>query len=234
MKVIVPLAGPDFIRADGSLKAHTIICGEPLLPYVLARRPWAKVCSPTDYSFVLIDRPETRHFAETSLAEWYPSASVTFMSDYTRGAALSSLAGMASVISFDTPVIVDLADILYTCKDGLLDIFDTNPDCGGIALTFKSDNPAYSYLSTDSSGIFVEAAEKRVISKNASAGTYLFSKLPVFLRALAFGLENPKTHTFRDLFFVCPLYNGVRDQGKTVRLEPVTDVIDIKMESDRA
>ena len=32
----------------------------------------------------------------------------------------------------------------------------------------------------------------------------------------------------RDLFFVCPLVNGLVAQGLDVLLEPVTDVADIK------
>ncbi|WP_425102287.1 hypothetical protein [Tropicibacter sp. S64] len=233
MRVIVPLAGPDFIRDGGALKAQIDLGGQPLLRRVLTSRPWAGAVKPEDHSFVLIDAPETRAFAAGALAEWYPGASVTFLSRYTRGAALSALAGMATGAEMAAPIVVDLADILY---DSTLDpaaVFAANPGCGGIALTFKADNPAYSYLRLDAFGAFAEAAEKRVISDNASAGTYMFRDLPTYLRALAHGLENAESQTFRDLFFVCPLFNGVKDQGKGVLLEPVTDVTDIKVETSR-
>ena len=68
-----------------------------------------------------------------------------------------------------------------------------------------------------------------IISENASAGTYLFANAPIFLRALAHGLENEAEQTHNGLFFVCPLFNGVHDQGRTVRLTPVWDVTDIKV-----
>ncbi|WP_299694818.1 hypothetical protein [uncultured Tateyamaria sp.] len=228
MRVIVPLAGPDFIRGDGSLKALQTLNGAPLLRHVLDARVWAR--DVTAYSFVLLDRPETRAFADGPLAEWYPGATVTFLSHYTRGAALSALAALPLGTDFAAPLIVDLADILYEATLDPAATLAGDPGLGGIALTFPSDNPAYSYLATDDQGRFVEAAEKRVISDNASAGTYIFRDTPTYLRALAHGLEHAETQTFRDLFFVCPLFNGVRDQGKTVALAPVENVTDIKME----
>ena len=231
MRVIVPLAGLDFIRDGGSLKAEIDLGGEPLLRRVLTSRPWAKAVSPEAYSFILLDAPETRAFARDTLVEWFPGASVTFLSRYTRGAALSALAGMASGAGWREPLIVDLADILYSTTLDPAARLAAAPQCGGIALTFKSENPAYSYLRLDAFGTFVEAAEKRVISDNASAGTYVFRDLPTYLTALAHGLKNEEKQTFRDLFFVCPLFNGVKAQGQDVLLEPVTDVTDIKVET---
>ncbi|WGW06066.1 glycosyltransferase family protein [Tropicibacter oceani] len=231
MRVIVPLAGPDFVREGGALKAMIPLDGQLLLRRVLTSRPWAQGVAPEDHAFVLIDGPETRAFARGELAQWYPGASVTFLSRYTRGAALSALAGMVSGADMGEPIVVDLADILYTSTLDPKAMFAANPACGGIALTFPSDNPAYSYLRLDAFGAFSEAAEKRVISNNASAGTYMFRDLPTYLRALAHGLENAASQTFRDLFFVCPLFNGVHDQGKSVLLAPVTDVTDIKVET---
>lgn len=224
MRVIVPLAGPDFVRQDGKLKAEILIDGQPLLRRALQSRPWTKQVSFEDYAFVFIDRAETRSFAAGPLSEWYPGASVTFLSHSTRGAALTALAGMASSIDIIEPIIVDLADILYVSNLDPAAMFKENPNCGGIALTFPSNDPAYSYLRLDAQGTIVEAAEKRVISNNASAGTYVFRDLPTYLRALAFTLENEASQAYRNVFFVCPLFNGVLDQRKTVLMESVWDV----------
>lgn len=233
MRVIVPLAGPDFILKDGSLKAEIELNGEPLLRRVLTSRQWAKNLASRDYSFVLFDSPSTRAFAANALLDWYPDSTVTFISSYTRGAALSALAGMATLEDMDVHIIVDLADIFYESTLDPVPVFEKNSDCGSIALTFKADNPAYSYLKLDTAGLFESAAEKSVISKNASAGTYIFRDMATYLRALAYSLENQENQTFNDLFYVCPLLNGVKDQNKRVFLEPVTDVIDIKMEPIR-
>jgi hypothetical protein len=228
MRVVVPLAGPDFVRSDGSLKAEIDLNGEPLLWRVLNSRPWAGDVK--EYSFILADKPETRKFASNSLTVWYPKSVITFVSDNTCGAALSALAGMATSKSVDDPVIVDLADILYSSTLEPTKTLQKHANCGGIALVFKSNNPAYSYLSLDTSGSFEEAVEKQVISDNASAGTYIFRNMATYLRALAYCLENQESQTFRDLFFVCPVLNGVKDQSKCVLLDSVADVVDIKLE----
>lgn len=229
MHVIVPLAGPDFILNDGTLKAELIFAGEPLLRRLLDTRPWASDIEPHNYTFIFHDALETRAFAAGVLSEWYPGATMAFLSKYTRGAALSALAGLSMVSDLDSPIIVDLADIYYKSSLVPQEVFVANEFCGGIALTFRSDNPVYSYLSLDQKGMFVEAAEKRVISNNASAGTYVFRNLVTYMLALSHGLENANDQMFRDLFYVCPLFNGVKAQGKNIMLEIVSDVIDIKL-----
>ena len=233
MRVIVPLAGPDFILDCGKLKAELNLDGEPLLRRVLTSRPWAKTLASHNYSFVFFDAPETRAFAADAILDWYPDATVTFISSYTRGAALSAMAGMATGEDVDVHIIVDLADILYESELDPALVFDTNSNCGSIALTFQADNPAYSYISLDSSGFFDKAVEKQVISNNASAGTYIFRDMATYIRALAYGLDNKASQTYRDLFFVCPLFNGVKAQGKSVILEPVTNVVDMKVAKDQ-
>ena len=229
MLVIVPLAGPDFVLPDGTVKALQPFEGDHLLRKVLTSRPWAGRVQPDRYVFIMADREETRSFAASSLKEWYPSARVVFLSVFTRGAALSALSGMAAFARADEPVVVDLADIHYASDLDLEAHFEQQQDCGGIALTFESHNPIYSYLRCDADGAFIEAAEKRVISKIASAGTYVFSGAPVFLRAVAHAMENEATQTYNGLFFVCPLFNGVKAQGRRVIISPVRDVIDVKV-----
>ena len=126
--------------------------------------------------------------------------------------------------SFSSPIIVDLADIQYKSN---LDPLDAFKDRNLGVTTFESNNPAYSYLKLDSSGHFIEAAEK-VISRNASAGTYLFCDTATYLRALAYSIENKEKETYQDLFYVCPLLNGVKNQGKKVQLESVSNIVDVK------
>lgn len=229
MQVIVPLAGPDFVRKDGSLKAKLSIDGEPLLKRVLNSRPWAARLNGSDYVFVLMDQAETRVFASSDLATWFPGASITFLSRPTRGAALSALPGLAGFRTENEPLIIDLADILYDSNLNPEEHFLKDDRCGGIALVFQSGEPAYSYLKRDAAGNFVEAAEKKVISEEASAGTYMFRNQSTYLRALAHGLENESTQAFNGLFYVCPLMNGICHQGKTVSLETVSNIIDVKV-----
>ena len=229
MRIIVPLAGPDFERADGGVKATLEIEGRPLLRRALEQRPWwtAGQAGSADMVFVLRDTPASQAFAQGSLRDWYPGAGIVSISRYTRGAALSALAGIALMERTDEPICVDLADIEYVSTLNPLARF-AETQAGGIVLTFPSDNPAYSYLATDAEGRVTEAAEKRVISDTASAGTYRFRDTACYLSAVAHSLTHADAVMHRDLFFVCPLVNGLVAQGLDVLLEPVTDVADIK------
>jgi bifunctional N-acetylglucosamine-1-phosphate-uridyltransferase/glucosamine-1-phosphate-acetyltransferase GlmU-like protein len=228
MRVIVPLAGPDFVRADGSVKALETVHGRPLLRHALESRPWAARVPAGNHTFVFADRPETRAFAAGPLAQWYRGSSAIFLGSRTQGAAFSALAGAALSTSADEPLIVDLADILYASALDPEAAFAREPRTGGIALTFESASPTYSYLRVDNSGEFVEAAEKRVISDHASAGTYIFSNTAVFLRAVAHAIDHYDSQHYNGLLYICPLFNGVRNSGYRVELSAVSDVTDIK------
>lgn len=230
MRVIVPLAGPDFVSEHGSIKVLATLDRKPLLRHVLDSRGWAGQLQGEDYTFVLIDRREARAFADNHLSDWYPGSRKVFLSDYARGAALSVVAALSGHRADHEPLIIDLADIFYKSHLDPRASFAANPAPGAIAMTFQSDNPVYSYLATDSLGRFLRAAEKKVIAANASAGTYFFASTSVYLRALAHGLEDEPGHTFRDLFYVCPLLNGVLAQGREVLLSSVSAVRDIKTE----
>ena len=230
MRIIVPLAGPDFERPDGGVKATLEIEGRPLLRRALETRPWwtSAQAGPADMVFVLRDTPASQAFARGPLRDWYPDAGVVAIGRYTRGAALSALAGIALMERTDEPICVDLADIEYASTLDPVARFAQAPQAGGIVLTFASNNPAYSYLRTDADGRVVEAAEKRVISSAASAGTYLFRDTACYLGALAHSLDHADAVMHRDLFFVCPLVNGLVAHGRDVLLDAVSDVADIK------
>jgi hypothetical protein len=226
MNVIVPLAGPDFIQADGYIKGLLSLDGKPLIRGALDSRPWA--CSVRHYSFVLYDCQHARDFADNYLTQWYKNCSVVFVSRYTRGAALSALSGVCTLANFSQPLVIDLADIIFTSNSNIKELFQKVPSVDGIALFFKSSKSQYSYLVSDVSGFLSAAAEKKVISDQASSGTYIFRNSSVFLMAVVHALENESTQAYNNLFYVCPLFNGIIAQGRKVLLEPVFNVLDIK------
>ena len=230
MHVLVPLAGPDFIQEDGSIKALTSFKDQPLLKYVLNSRPWASKVEL--YTFILYDCAQTRNFVANHLSKWYQNFSIVYITNFSRGAAISALAGISLIKNFSEHIIIDLADIIYKSSTNVDGIFQSNSEIGGIALVFDSQNPQYSYLGTDNKGMATVAVEKIVISKNASAGTYIFRDCATLMKSLAHAVENEASQTFNNLFYVCPLFNGVLAHKKQVVLEHVSSVIDIKIKHE--
>ena len=230
VKVVVPLAGPDFEREDGTVKAGAMVDGQPLLRRCLEGRAWwqSGQVRPKDVVFVLRDTPRSRSFAASSLASWYPEAHIVTLSATTGGAAFSALAGVALVGQDEGALCVDLVDIDYRSTFDPLRCF-ARTDVGAAALVFTSSNPLYSYLRTDAAANVVEAAEKRVISSHASAGHLLLRLASSLSPGSRPQPAAPRATDLPGLFFVCPLFNGVIDSGRRVVLEPVHDVRDMKV-----
>lgn len=226
MIVIVPLAGPDFEGNDGLVKSERLVQGLPLLRRALESRAWWGEAV-EQLIFVLRDTSRSRQFAGRRLTSWYPAADTVYLSAGTSGAAFSAAAGLSLVRNPDAPVIVDLCDILFDVDLDVRGAFAGSSRLGGLAVTFESDRPKYSYLTFDDGGDMLAAREKVVISNVASAGVYMFRSSAVFLRALAATLEQRETLAHNGALFVCPMLNGVKDQGLAVRAAPATNVVDV-------
>lgn len=234
MKVIVPLAGPDFELGNGQVKAELLVRGRPLLKHALkSRRWWIKGrTTGDDLVFVLRDSEPSRRFAKGSLKEWFPSARCVYLEQATSGAALTVLAGLALEANSIEPLCVDLADIFYDTFDEPEGAF-VNSRVGGVGLAFRSEEPTYSYFKTDEAGQVVAVAEKKVISANASVGTYFFASPEAYLRGLANNLARRGEVMYHGAFFVSLVMQGLLEAGLQVLLHPVHDVFDIKRTPDK-
>jgi len=226
MPCIVPLAGPQLTHPDFGLIARYPVDGMPLLRRTLETRPWwtsGRVFA-RDMIFVLREGPELADL-QAAVTDWYPGCRIVVLSHLSQGALLSAFAGAAAVTALHDPLIIDLADIVYDCKTDMPDLFAQAPDLGAIVPTFSADDPCYSYLRLGPDSSVIEAAEKRVISSHASAGTYIFRSLGDFLSAAGNCLTvAPDALTVRGAFFVCPVVNGLIRQGKRVMPLPVQNV----------
>lgn len=160
MNCIVPLAGPDFFQPSYGLKPLYNVDGEPLLLRALKSRAWYRSGRLLDPSLVFVLRriQEAEQFA-SQLATWFPGSRTVWLSDPSRGALLSALAGSALVERPAAPVVIDLVDVLFDCDERLFD------RCGkGISAVlpwFQSDDPVFSYAEIAADGVSVlRTAEK--------------------------------------------------------------------------
>jgi NDP-sugar pyrophosphorylase family protein len=79
------------------------------------------------------------------------------------------------------------------------------PGVDGCILTFDAVHPRWSYARTGANGRVVEVAEKKPISRQATAGLYYFRRAGDFLRAAESTLM--KGLRTQEQFYVCPVYN---------------------------
>jgi RpiB/LacA/LacB family sugar-phosphate isomerase len=98
-------------------------------------------------------------------------------------------------------------------------INDVDKDSDGFILTFKANNPAYSYAELDDNGLVLRTAEKEVISENAAVGIYYFKEGSIFVKYAEKMID--KNLRTNNEFYVCPLYNLMIEDGLKVRTKQV-------------
>ncbi len=196
MYCIVPLAGPDFWLRTSVLET------------ALKSRPWS--VSGENTIFVVRQTPYTETVAG-QLSGAFPGCKIVVVPGLTQGALLTSVAAVSMIADFDAPICVDLADILYDMKADITPMLESS-EVGGMIPYFPGNSPKYSYLRIEN-GAVTETREKEIISPHASAGTYWFRNLPVFLDAVSASVADPSRYTVNGLHFLCPSYNGLIAKG---------------------
>lgn len=227
LEVIVPLAGPDLVSDAGDMKPLRKFMEEPSLKVILESRPWH--CEEVFYHFIFFDSNEIRSLYNNYINRWFPNSDAIFLGDYTRGAALTSLVGVSLLKNIDSTFIIDLADLYWKCDHNQIDILSI-AKLGNGAICFDSNNSKYSYLEFDKNNNFIKAKEKVVISKNATAGVYFFSSASIYLNALSWLMARGQEFMHNNLFYVCPVLNGVAALGEEVEVLIVKNIIDLDID----
>lgn len=120
------------------------------------------------------------------------------------------------LIDNDLPLIIHCSDIFCEPK---LNPVEIDKDVDGFILTFKSNNPNYSYSELDSDNLVTRVAEKQVISNQASVGLYYFKTGHLFIKySDQMIIQNLRTN---NEFFIAPLYNLLISDGLKVTTKEV-------------
>lgn len=162
---------------------------------------------------VALRRSEMLHFHLGEVVTILRSdAKVVPVSDAVRGAACTSLLA-AEHLDGESELLVVNANQLLDINLGevVSDFRERRLDAG--LVTFQSVHPRYSYVRVEDDGLVSEAAEKRPISKFASAGVYWFADGRRFLA----GIRNTirKDVHVGGSFYVTPVLNElILDQAR--------------------
>jgi hypothetical protein len=133
-----------------------------------------------------------------------PDAHVVSIRGETGGAACTALLACAGIRPDAELLILNITDLIdVSLPDILSDFRKRRLDAGAVA--FPSIHPRYSYILLDDQGIALEAAEKRPISNNATAGFYWFRRAADFVD----GAKNMirKSAHVNGSYYVCPVFN---------------------------
>ncbi|MBI5447658.1 MAG: hypothetical protein HY939_02890 [Gammaproteobacteria bacterium] len=224
--ILIPLAGPDFYTEQFGIRPLYPVGHTTLIEHVLAHRPWINDHDSNQLVFILRDEGIHTKQVQTLIMKRFPSAHTVILSDLSAGAPLSALAGLALAKQYDTPVIIDLADIVFTMPQDVCAYFYSNPYVDAVVPYFDSSNPKFSYISLDGD-VVTKAREKQLISTHASTGVYFFRNVTAYLQAMIYCFQHLDICKIGASFFICPSVNGLISQNRQVRAIKVTQVEDM-------
>lgn len=180
------------------------ISGRPLIQHVMeSLQPLRNIGG----NFVCVtSRDENRrHHTGKVLQLIVPGAILIEINDGTSGAACSALLAVDHIDN-DEPLVIVNGDQVFNGIDleAIITKFQNKKWDAGV-LVFEDIHPRWSFVKCDSSGLVVETAEKRPISKFATAGFFYFARGSDFVRSAMEMIK--KDARIGGAFYICPALN---------------------------
>ncbi|MCB1304687.1 MAG: glycosyltransferase family 2 protein [Leptospiraceae bacterium] len=156
------------------------------------------------FLFLIRQSEIQKHHTASVVRLLVPDAEVIPIPGDTAGAACTALWAIDQ-INNDTPLLITNGDqILEIDYPESIAGFSSEGVDGGV-LGFEAVHPRWSYVKVNASGFVIEAAEKRPISRLATAGTYYFKRGRDFVTA-AQRMILKDAHV-DGVFYICPVFN---------------------------
>jgi len=213
MTVLMPLAGK-----DEHFQRHGFTFAKPLVEIAgrpLAEHSWSCMLPlrPCRFVFVIRKEDDLRFHLGDMLMLLDPDAKVMRAEGPTAGAACTALLAVQHIANDDELVIANGDQVLNADVRQVVDDFRARQlDAGTIV--FDSVHPRWSFVKLGADGLVVEAAEKRPLSRHATAGFYWFRCGRDFVEAAQAMIR--KGASVNGAFFVCPTFNELILAGKRI------------------
>lgn len=175
MQIVIPMAGSSaFFPSDQYFfpKCLVEIHGRPMIEVVIEN---LKKLAPDVYFIFVVPREDVVRFSldRTLRLLTEDRCKIVQLRQPTKGALCSALLAI-SYLNMDKPLMIANDDqIIDINMADITDHFKSLKANAGV-VTFESVHPRWSFATLDQAGNVTEAAEKRVISRNAIAGLYYF------------------------------------------------------------
>lgn len=204
MNILMPLGGSnELFQKHGFAFAKPLveIDGRPLVEHA-----WSCLegLQPRQMIFVVRKEDDVRFHLGDMLTLLDPGARVVRSDGETAGAACTALLAIEHIDN-DEELVIANGDQVFTTGVGaaVADFRARGLDAGTIV--FDSVHPRWSFVKVGEDGLVVEAAEKRPLSRLATAGFYWFRRGSDFVQAAQAMIR--KGASVNGAFFVCPSFN---------------------------
>jgi dTDP-glucose pyrophosphorylase len=203
MKVLVLAAGLDDVTTPNRAYpvALTEFDGHPLIELTL--RSCAQL-GDADIIVAVRESESVRSHLDDIIRLIDPEIRVMRVRGATRGAACTALLAIDQINTDDELLVLNANEILDGDFDSIVREFRDQDVSAGV-VAFPAIHPRYSYVRIDENNRVIEAAEKRPISRTATAGFYWFRHGTDFVSAAMRMIE--KDAAVDGDFYVCPVLN---------------------------
>jgi len=163
-----------------------------------------------DIVFVVLQEHINKFEIDKKILSYFPNSKIYSLNEVLDGPVLTCLSVIQG-INDDLPIIINDCDHMFKCVE-LKNIFE-NFDFDMGLLTFKSNEPQYSYVRYDDENRVIGTMEKKVISNHAICGAYLFKSAKIFISNANNYLKMP----MYDEFFLSGIYNVAYSAGLVIK-----------------
>lgn len=216
MKVIIPIVGNDALEnnTDYMLSLYEIE-RKTIFQYCY---DFLKPIKDAEFIVVLRKSDVRKYHFDQIVKLLIPDAKIVIAEGDTKGSVCTCLLAI-DYIEDDEPLVISSSNQLFlaNANDVVNEFIEKDYD-GGI-VTFEDIHPKFSFVKLDNKGLVIEAAEKRPISKHATAGFYYFKKGSDFIESAISMLA--KDASVNGLFYLCPVYNEMILKQKKIGVYPI-------------
>lgn len=219
MKIVIPMAGSDDrFRQHGFPFPKPVIeiDGRPLIEHAFE---CLRMTPEADFTFVIRKEDDLRFHLGEVLRLLEPECTIITTDGETAGAACTVLLAVDQIDNDEELVITNGDQVFDFDINHIVQEFRTR-DLDGGTVVFDSVHPRWSFVKTDAEGFVIEAAEKRPISRNATAGIYYFRRGSDFVASAKTMIQ--KGASINGGYFVCPSFNELILNQKKVGVSKIS------------
>jgi dTDP-glucose pyrophosphorylase len=204
IKIIVPMSGSDdAFKQKGYTYSKNLIelHGKPLIQHVFEN---LLQIPNSEFIFVIRKEENQKYHLHNVLKLLSPTCEIIVADAPTLGAACTALLAIEH-INNEQPLVIANADQLIDANLAeVVEQFQKEKlDAGTIV--FDSVHPRWSYVRVNEQGFVTEAAEKRPISRYATAGIYYYKHGKDYVYAAMEMIK--KDANTGGIFYICPTFN---------------------------
>jgi len=212
MQIVIPMAGEGKSYKEAGFtfpKFLVDINGKPMIQLVTEN-----INTDAKFIFIMNRKEYEQYNMKHMLALLVDNFEVVLIDEKTDGAPQTILAA-EDLIDNEAPLTIFNSDQYMDWNSNEFFYAMAADECMGGIVTFESTHPMYSFVKTDQDGFVSECAEKKPISRNATAGVYYFKQGNYFVKAAKEMIA--KQISTNGVYYVCPVYNELIQQGMKIR-----------------